>query len=66
MDMAACRRKARSRQMARPQKALEFGLDRLALDCCGHAQLPALRAALATHYEKETNNRAVAQNAKAA
>jgi putative transposase len=29
-------------------------------------QLPALRAALAAHYEKETNTRAVAQNAKAA
>jgi putative transposase len=29
-------------------------------------QLPALRAALAAHYEKETNDRAVAQNAKAA
>jgi hypothetical protein len=28
-------------------------------------QLPALRAALAAHYEKETNNRAVAQYAKA-
>jgi hypothetical protein len=29
-------------------------------------QLPALRAALAAHYEKETNNRALAQNATAA
>ena len=29
-------------------------------------QLPALRAALAAHYEKETNSHAVAQNAKAA
>jgi len=29
-------------------------------------QLPALRAALAAHYEKETNSQAVAQNAKAA
>ena len=31
-----------------------------------YKQLPALRAALAAHYEKETNNRALAQNAKAA
>jgi putative transposase len=29
-------------------------------------QLPALRASLAAHYEKETNSHAVAQNAKAA
>jgi hypothetical protein len=29
-------------------------------------QLPALRAALAAHYEKETNQHAVAQKAKAA
>jgi len=29
-------------------------------------QLPALRAALAAHYERETNSHAVAQNAKAA
>jgi putative transposase len=29
-------------------------------------QLPTLRAALAAHYEKETNKRAVAQNAKTA
>jgi putative transposase len=29
-------------------------------------QLPALRASLATHYEKETNSHAVAQNAMAA
>ena len=29
-------------------------------------QLPALRAALAAHYEKETNNYAVARKAKAA
>jgi hypothetical protein len=29
-------------------------------------QLPALRAALAAHYEKETNHQAVAQKAKAA
>src|SRR4249919_3266942 len=31
-----------------------------------YKQLPALRAALAAHYEKETNNHAVAQKAKAA
>ena len=31
-----------------------------------YKQLPALRAALAAHYEKETNNCAVVQNAKAA
>ena len=31
-----------------------------------YKQLPALRAALAAHYEKETNNHALVQNAKAA
>ena len=31
-----------------------------------YKQLPALRAALAAHYERETNDRAVAQTAKAA
>jgi putative transposase len=31
-----------------------------------YRQLPALRAALAAHYERETNDRAVAQTAKAA
>ena len=31
-----------------------------------YKQLPALRAALAAHYEKETNNRALVQTAKAA
>ena len=31
-----------------------------------YKQLPALRVALAAHYEKETNNRALAQTAKAA
>jgi putative transposase len=31
-----------------------------------YRQLPALRAALAAHYEKETNNRALVQKAKAA
>jgi hypothetical protein len=31
-----------------------------------YKQLPALRAALVTHYEKQTNNHAVAQTAKAA
>src|SRR5208282_5487756 len=31
-----------------------------------YKQLPALRAALVAHYEKETNNRALVQNAKAA
>ncbi len=31
-----------------------------------YKQLPASRAALAAHYEKERNSRALAQNAKAA
>src|SRR6202035_3158152 len=31
-----------------------------------YKQLPALRVALAAHYEKETNNRALVQTAKAA
>jgi len=31
-----------------------------------YKQLPALRAALAAHYEKQSNNSALAQNAKAA
>jgi hypothetical protein len=62
-------------------ETLEFVLDGFALDRCGHErsqerlsqaqslyykQLPALRLALAAHYEKETNNRALVQTAKAA
>ena len=31
-----------------------------------YKQLPALRVALVAHYEKETNNRALVQTAKAA
>ena len=31
-----------------------------------YKQLPALRLALATYYEKDTNNRALVQTAKAA
>jgi hypothetical protein len=53
--------------------------DGFALDRCGpneakkgfrklkaFKQLPALRLALAAHYEKETNNRALVQTAKVA
>jgi hypothetical protein len=55
-------------------KAMEFALDGLALHEAkkgfrrlkAFRQLPALRAALAAHYEKEINNHAVAQKAKAA
>ena len=60
-------------------EALQFVLDGFALDRCSHErsqesfrrlkaykQLPALRFALAAHYEKETNNRALVQTAKAA
>jgi putative transposase len=69
------------RRVTQQREALEFALDGLALDCRGHArsqkglsqarlnafrQLPALRAALAAHYEKETNSHAVAQREKAA
>ena len=34
--------------------------------CRSYKQLQALRVALAAHYEKETNNRALVQTAKAA
>ena len=67
------------RRVCRNVKRWKLALDGAALDRRCHAvkpkglsrlkackQLPALRAALAAHYEKETNNHAVAQKAKAA
>ena len=54
-------------------EALGAMMEKDAEDACGarHArkafkQLPALRAALAAHYETDTNNGAVAQRKKAA
>lgn len=65
---------------AHPQcEALKFVLDRFVLDSCGHARskerlspsqslqatsLPALRVALAAHYENETKNRALVQTGR--